>query len=37
MNARRAIFEGLTGIAMRRVGSAGQAYLHPDVTGTPPD
>lgn len=37
MNARRAIFEGLTGIAMRRAGLPGPAYLHPDVAGTPPD
>jgi agmatinase len=35
--ARRAIFEGLTGIAMRRAGLPAPAYLHPDVAGTPPD
>lgn len=36
MNARRAIFEALTGLAMRRLELPGPAYLHPDVGG-PPD
>ena len=36
MNARRAIFECLSGLAMRRAGFPGPAYLHPDVAG-PPD
>ncbi len=34
MNARRAIFEALTGLAMRRAGVSGPAYLHPDVAGS---
>ncbi|MFI1306428.1 arginase family protein [Streptomyces sioyaensis] len=36
MNARRAIFEALTGIAMRRKGLPGPAYVDPDVGGPPP-
>ena len=36
MNARRAIFECLSGLAMRRAGFPGPAYLRPDVAG-PPD
>ncbi|MEW2403635.1 arginase family protein [Streptomyces sp. NPDC046862] len=36
MNARRAIFEALTGIAMRRRGLPGPAYLDPTVSGSPP-
>ncbi|MGE2724655.1 agmatinase family protein [Mycolicibacterium pulveris] len=36
MNARRAIFEALTGLAMRRLGLPGPNYLHPDVAGPPP-
>lgn len=36
MNARRAIFEALTGIAMRRRGLPGPAYLAPTVAGPPP-
>jgi len=32
--AGRAIFEGLTGIAMRHAGLPGPAYLHPDVART---
>lgn len=36
MNARRAIFEALTGIAMRRMGLPGPAYLDPAVSGPPP-
>ncbi|QIK05948.1 agmatinase family protein [Streptomyces sp. ID38640] len=36
MNARRAIFEALTGIAMRRKGLPGPAYLDPEVAGPPP-
>jgi agmatinase len=37
MNARRAIFEGLTGLAVRRAGVPGPAYIHPDVAGPSPD
>ncbi len=37
MNARRAIFEAITGLAMRRLGLPGPAYLHPDVAGPPAD
>jgi formimidoylglutamase len=36
MNARRAIFEGLTGLAMRRLGLRGPAYVDPNVAGSPP-
>ncbi|WP_414506231.1 hypothetical protein [Streptomyces sp. NEAU-L66] len=36
MNARRAIFEALTGIAMRRKGLPGPAYVDPGVAGPPP-
>ncbi|MGW3910255.1 arginase family protein [Streptomyces sp. NPDC005070] len=35
MNARRAIFEALTGIAMRRKGLPGPDYLAPAVSGPP--
>jgi formimidoylglutamase len=35
MNARRAIFECLTGFAMRREGGLGPNYVHPDVAGRP--
>ncbi|MET8099529.1 agmatinase family protein [Streptomyces sp. NPDC005236] len=35
MNARRAIFEALTGIAMRRKGLPGPDYLDPAVSGAP--
>ncbi|MGW2587251.1 agmatinase family protein [Streptomyces virginiae] len=35
MNARRAIFEVLTGIAMRRMGLPGPDYLDPAVSGPP--
>lgn len=33
MNARRAIFEGLTGLAMNRLKIAGPNYLNPIVSG----
>ncbi|WJY38130.1 hypothetical protein QT196_12990 [Streptomyces sp. P9-2B-2] len=36
MNARRAVFEALTGMAMRRKGLPGPAYLDPRVSGPPP-
>ncbi|MGW9594277.1 arginase family protein [Streptomyces chartreusis] len=36
MNARRAILEALTGIAMRSRGLPGPAYLDPTVAGPPP-
>ena len=36
MNARRAIFEALTGIALGRKGLPGPAYLDPAVSGPPP-
>ncbi|MET0704631.1 MAG: agmatinase family protein [Mycobacterium sp.] len=35
MNARWAIFEAVTGLAMRRLGLPGPNYVHPDVAGTP--
>ncbi|MFK4070157.1 agmatinase family protein [Streptomyces sp. NPDC029674] len=37
MNARRAIFEALSGIAMRRKGLPGPDYLDPRVSGPPPE
>ena len=33
MNARRAIFECISGFAMRREGVPGPNYIHPDVAG----
>ncbi|MEW2082016.1 hypothetical protein [Streptomyces sp. NPDC005283] len=36
MNARRGIFEALTGIAVRRKSLPGPAYLEPAVAGPPP-